>query len=145
MGWKIKEVTQDTGFSADTLRYYEKLEIVAPQRGENGRRYYDEADILALKYIAVLRYAQFSLAEIKEILTMPERELTEACYQDYRNLLNAKIDELQQGICNYKRIIDLLDEGLSLANSPELCLEDQERLNEYVRRIFLDIKTRKDD
>ena len=67
MEWTIKQTSYITGLSTDTLRYYEKEGMVSPKRHENGYRYYDQQDIAILKNIVVMKYAHFSLAEMKSM------------------------------------------------------------------------------
>ena len=68
MDFTVKQIAELTGVTADTLRYYDKEGIVSPKRHENGYRYYDEKDVKALKYLVVLKYAQFSLAEVRSMV-----------------------------------------------------------------------------
>lgn len=137
---KIQDVAQEIGISADTLRYYEKEGIVAPMRGENGYRYFDEDDIMILKYVVVLKYAQFSLSEIRDIMREPDQETLDECVQNYQNLLSSKIVELNQMIRNYQIIVGLLDQGLTLANGSRSHSKDKEALNEFVSQIYDDIR-----
>ncbi|HDU1165453.1 TPA: MerR family transcriptional regulator, partial [Listeria monocytogenes] len=63
--WTVKEMAAYVGISADTLRYYEKNKIIVPNRLENGYRVYNTEHLLELKFILVMKYARFSLSEIK--------------------------------------------------------------------------------
>lgn len=69
---KIKAVCQATGLSDRTVRYYIEQELIAPAYTENylGRRTFDfsEADVAALRQIAVLRGFDFTVEEIRAIL-----------------------------------------------------------------------------
>ena len=91
MNYTIKKITELTGLSADTLRYYEKEGIVLTKRRENGYRYYDDNDISILKYIVVMKYAGFSLAEIKSIAMMFGLEPSEECAQTVKSLLESRL------------------------------------------------------
>ena len=63
--YSIQQVSEVLQMPKDTLRYYDKLKLVSPSRGENRYRYYTERDILDLQYIETFKYADFSLAEIR--------------------------------------------------------------------------------
>ena len=52
--YSIQQVSELLRIPKDTLRYYDKLGLVSPSRGENRYRYYIEQDILDLQYIRPL-------------------------------------------------------------------------------------------
>ena len=54
MELSISQISEATGLSADTLRYYEKEGILQAKRKENGYRYYDDNDLTDLKYLIVM-------------------------------------------------------------------------------------------
>ena len=53
--YRIKELAQMYGVGTDTLRYYERLGLIRPRRGENGYRLYSLQDIYRLTIIRDLR------------------------------------------------------------------------------------------
>lgn len=57
----------------DSLRYYDKLGLMSPKRGENNYRYYDDQDLLNLRYIEVMKFCSFSLSEISELLQLKRK------------------------------------------------------------------------
>lgn len=63
--YTIQEVSSMLKVSKDTLRYYEKIGLVEPSRGSNHYRYYTEENVLELQYIEVMKYAHFTLGEIR--------------------------------------------------------------------------------
>lgn len=69
-GVKIGEVARQTGVAIGALRYYEKLGLLASQRGDNGYRYYDSATIQQVQFIKKAQALGFSLEDIREILTV---------------------------------------------------------------------------
>ena len=94
---KIKEVSQKTGLSKKTIRFYEEEGLIQPTKTYcNGRAYrdYSEAHIQALNEIATLRRARFSVDEIKTILASPE-EIPEVFYA-YRQRLRTEKNALVQ-------------------------------------------------
>lgn len=62
----IKEVEKELGLSRVTIRFYEKENLLTPQRSGNSYREYDEEDVAVLMKIVILRKLGFSLSEIKE-------------------------------------------------------------------------------
>ena len=142
----ISQISEATGLSADTLRYYEKEGILKAKRKENGYRYYDENDLTDLKYLIVMKYAGFTLAEIKS-LEMPDPKTispgtypTEDCIIAIKNLINAKIAELKRAIKNYQKITKLLGASLSIIECPGAIPEKSNAMDEYIDQIFRDIQ-----
>lgn len=85
---KIKEVSQRTGLTIKTIRFYEQRGLIAPkQQRSNGRSYrdYQDSDVEQLQMVAVLRKCLFS---IEQILTMEQHpELTPEIFTQYRQAL----------------------------------------------------------
>lgn len=68
--YSIGEFSKITRLTAKALRYYDEEGLLIPScRGPNGYRLYDEADFARAERIALLRELDFSIAEIREILT----------------------------------------------------------------------------
>ena len=61
---KISEFAERTGLSKDTIRYYEKVDLLHPQI-VNKHREYTEQDIVLIETILKLKQTGFSLHEIK--------------------------------------------------------------------------------
>ena len=68
--WSIGKLARAASVSADTVRYYERLGLLAPpERAKSGYRSYREADLRRLVTIRRARAVGFSLSEIAELLT----------------------------------------------------------------------------
>ena len=109
MGWTIRQTSEKTGISEDTLRYYDKENIISPKRGENGYRLYDDNDISNLKNIVIMKYAHFTLAEIKRMEERFGLDPNADCNEICRGILSSKVTELRRAICNYQQIVELLE------------------------------------
>ena len=68
---KIKEVEKLVSMNSQTIRYYDKLGFLHPQRDENGYRNYSMEDVKILKRIRFLRELDISLELIG--VTAPNR------------------------------------------------------------------------
>ena len=55
----IKEVEEQLGLSRAAIRFYEKEQLLVPQRSGNTYREYSEDDIAVLKKIIILRKLGF--------------------------------------------------------------------------------------
>ena len=94
---KIKEVMQNTGLSAKTIRYYEECGLISPEAEMiNGRKYRDYSDneIVRLKAIAALRKSLFSIDEISEMMNSPES--TADVFENYKQRLSEQKEELEK-------------------------------------------------
>ena len=137
--YSIKQVSELLQMPKDTLRYYDKLKMVSPSRGENRYRYYTERDILDLQYIETLKYADFSLAEIRLFLSfMRSLASAEGC-DSIERLFEDKKAEYQQKIKTFKPMIVLVDRMLDVKKqiaSPD----DVIKANQLVVSVFNDIR-----
>ena len=69
MSWSIVEVARMSGVSSRALRHYDEVGLLPPARiGANGYRYYEQAELLRLQQILLLRELGLGLAEIRDIL-----------------------------------------------------------------------------
>lgn len=69
---RTKDVVARTGLSKDTLRYYESMGLVTPNR-TNYSREYSEKDIERLEHIKLLKHLDYSLKEIQQFVDLDER------------------------------------------------------------------------
>ena len=70
-GLLIGEISRRTGVNIETIRYYERIEIMPkPKRSEGGQRLYDESQLNRLGFIKRSRELGFSLREICTLLTL---------------------------------------------------------------------------
>ncbi|MEV4569855.1 MerR family transcriptional regulator [Nonomuraea sp. NPDC049419] len=69
MTWSIAQVARMSGVTSRTLRHYHAIGLLIPARvGDNGYRHYEEAQLLRLQQILVLRELGLGLPEIKEVV-----------------------------------------------------------------------------
>ena len=73
-----KEMSVLSGVSERTLRYYEELELLKPQRkAENSYRFYTTKEIQRLQQILFYRELDFPLAKICTLLENPPSDITQ--------------------------------------------------------------------
>lgn len=66
---QIGEVSERTGLSLRTIRYYEEIGLVTPSaRSQGGFRLYTETDIARLELVRRMKPLEFSLEEMCELL-----------------------------------------------------------------------------
>lgn len=91
---QIGEIAAATGFSRDTLRFYEKRGLLTARRGNNGYRDYPPEAVDWLRYIRTAQQLGFTLKEIAAdlpLLAAPEASATRL-----RALLHAKVAEIDR-------------------------------------------------
>ncbi|MDR2947502.1 MAG: MerR family transcriptional regulator [Candidatus Adiutrix sp.] len=141
MSWTVREISELTGISAASLRYYDKEGIISPKRGNNKYRRYDERDLFLIQSVIVLKYAGFSLAEIKSVMEPSGKWPDEECRQRNIDLTKRKCAELSAKITSFKEIAGFLQETLSVLEDNDNS-EERLRLGErLVQRNFDRIKT----
>jgi len=92
--YKIGEVAQQMGMTADTLRYYEKFGLLSHiSRNASGLREYTDKDISKLNFIKRAQSMKFSLQEIKNLLSM--REDPQNAKNSVRQLTADKLENVE--------------------------------------------------
>lgn len=92
---QIKEVSNRTGLTIKTIRFYEERGLISPKiEWRNGKNYrdYQDRDIEQLNMVAVLRKCLFSIDQIKTMLDHPE--LTPDVFVEYRDAIVSQRDVL---------------------------------------------------
>ena len=68
----IGEVAEKSGLPPKTIRYYEDIGLVKPQRDANGYRAFRESDMHKLVFLGRARALGFSIADCRELLALWE-------------------------------------------------------------------------
>ncbi len=66
----IGEASERSGLPAKTIRYYEDISLVAPDRAENGYRDYSSSDVHRLRFLHRARNLGFSIDECRLLLSL---------------------------------------------------------------------------
>lgn len=101
----ISELSQKTGVSKDTLRFYEKTGLLTSsnKRGENNYRNYDYEAVSRLEFIKHGKSLGFTLREIKKAMDEWDTLSPEDKAQLTRNKIiemDEKISQLQEFRCH---------------------------------------------
>jgi DNA-binding transcriptional MerR regulator len=70
---QIGEVAERLGLSLRTIRHYEEVGLVVPERTPGGFRLYSETDIGRLALIKRMKPLGFSLEEMRDLLEITDR------------------------------------------------------------------------
>lgn len=100
---RIGELAEQTEMTRDAIRFYERIGLIKPERGQEGRHGYRRYDVSAVRRLGLIKRAKalgFSLGEIQELLDAwanhtfrPEHK--RAVIADKIEVIGRKILELQ--------------------------------------------------
>lgn len=68
---RIGKFSQATGLSINTLRYYDKIGLLTPEKN-NQRRSYSKTDLKRAREIIKLKTMNFSLSEMKRLFVLDQ-------------------------------------------------------------------------
>ena len=96
----IGEVAEACGLPAKTIRYYEEIGLISPDRQANGYRDFPAAEGHKLRFVARARSLGFSIENCRALLALyadPERASADvrAIVQSHVGRIDRKIAELQ--------------------------------------------------
>ena len=98
------ELANLTGVTPRTIRYYDQRGLLKPEsRNAEGYRLYGSDALLRMQRITMLKFAGFSLGEIRDALEVTEQENLWQLLSDQRQLITQRIEQLEE-------IVSLLDE-----------------------------------
>jgi MerR family transcriptional regulator, copper efflux regulator len=100
---KIGVIAEAAGVSIQTVRYYERLELISePARTEGGFRLYPPSTVRRVRFIKKAQTLGFSLDEIRDLLELDDRPTT-TC-RDVRKRLDAKVATVDEMIRNLTKL-----------------------------------------
>ena len=106
MSLSIGEVSEHTGLTADTLRYYERIGLLpGVSRNAGGQRRYSDNDLGRLRFIRRAQAMDFSLDEIGGLLQL--REQPGDVRSEVRGMTEQKLRAIQTRI---EELVQLRDE-----------------------------------
>lgn len=96
----IGEVAERSGIPPKTIRYYEDIGLVSPQRGANGYRAFRETDLHKLTFLGRARALGFSIEDCRALLSLYEDESrtsaqVKAIAQEHLRAIDDKIAQLR--------------------------------------------------
>ncbi|MBU9746629.1 MerR family transcriptional regulator [Lachnospiraceae bacterium ASD3451] len=136
----VKDVSELTGVSIRTLRYYDEIGLLKPTKlTDSGYRLYDNRALEKLQQIMFFRELEIPLAEIKEIMGNPDFDkkqvlaVQKSLLESKRNRLNGIIElihDVMEGVntMNFKAFNETDVEQIIAAMQKELSEEQFEEL-----------------
>lgn len=120
MDWSIQEIARLAGTTSRTLRHYDDIGLLAPSRiASNGYRHYDEAALVRLQRILLLRELGLGLPRIAEVLDAdgslsPSKGAEASALQTHLGWLRQEQDRLARQIASVETTITALTERKEL-------------------------------
>jgi len=94
------------GLPSKTIRYYEEIELVVPDRRDNGYRDYGEADVNRLRFLRRARGLGFSIEDCRQLLSLNENG--ERASRDVKALAIHHLAEIDHKICELQGLRETL-------------------------------------
>lgn len=139
MEYSINKLAKLAGISARTLRYYDEIELLSPERiSSNGYRVYTQKEVDLLQQILFYRELDVSLDEIKNIVCSKDYDGI-AALQGHLSALKAKKEQIELLITNVEKTITASKGKITMSNKEKFegfkqkMLEDNE--NQYGKEI----------
>jgi DNA-binding transcriptional MerR regulator len=108
---QIGTAAKQTGLSIDAIRFYQKSGLLKPlARTAGGYRLFTETELDQLRFIARAQDLGFSLAEIKELVSL-RSESGRAC-PEVRGLICCKLQDVRKKIASLRQLESELARGL---------------------------------
>ncbi len=102
----IGTVSEKSGLPAKTIRYYEDIGLISPDRRDNGYRDYSMDDMHRLRFLQRSRGLGFSVEVCRQLLSLygdRERESAEV-----KAIATAKLGEIERKIIELQGLRDML-------------------------------------
>ena len=124
----VKEVSELTGVSIRTLRYYDEIGLLSPaDHTEGGYRLYDDTALERLQQILLFRELEFPLKDIVRIVSSPDFDRKQALEQQIE-LLELKRKRLDD-LISFARRIKVIG-----VRAVDFTAFDTSKIDEYTQR-----------
>src|SRR5262249_17736794 len=134
----IGEISKRSGVNIETIRYYERIEMLpAPPRTASGRRIYGAFELRLLAFIRRSRELGFSLDEIRALLRLGAPG--DASCREVREIARHHLEDIRARIGDLRKLERLLANtiakctGSSAPDCPVLDILDVRRTQQRTR------------
>ncbi|EOL44211.1 MerR family transcriptional regulator [Enterococcus caccae] len=124
----IKKISELSGVSADTIRYYERIGLIPPvKRRANGIRDFDEEDLRWIVFSRQMRNAGLSIESLVEYLTL--FQVGEETVPARKEIIADQIIELKEKATELNTVIERLE--FKLANYDNHMIPAENALRDF--------------
>ena len=128
MEYSINKLAKLGGISTRTLRYYDEIKLLSPERiSSNGYRVYGQKEVDLLQQILFYRELGVPLEEIKNIIWSKDYDGI-AALRDHLSALKAKKQQIELLISNVEKTI--------AASKGEITMSDKEKFEGFKQKML---------
>ena len=102
----IGDASARSGLPAKTIRYYEDIGLLKPNRAGNGYRDYSIKDVHQLRFLQRSRSLGFSVEECRQLLSLYDDKERESA--DVKAIAEAKLVEIDRKLAELSGLRDML-------------------------------------
>lgn len=112
VGLTIGELNKRTGVNIETIRYYERIELLsAPPRTPGGRRSYSEDHARVLKFIRRGRELGFPIDDIRTLLSLADPQETPCA--EVEKVARAHLENVRSKIVDLTKLEQVLSAAVA--------------------------------
>ncbi len=136
MTYTAGELAKKLGVSARTVRFYDEKKLLSPQDYSGaGYRLYNDESAERLQKILMLRFMDFSIEQIAEIMQEEHFDVKESLAEQERLLL-AKKEHIEQILAAVQKTKAILSESRNKKDMPETAKDTQSGSMDTARQDF---------
>jgi DNA-binding transcriptional MerR regulator len=110
---RISKVSEQSGISSDTLRYYERIGLLPPvNRNENGIRDYNELDVRRVEFVKCMRSAGLPIEVLIEYYGLVQQG--DQTIEARKEILIAQREKLVAKMAEIQKTLDLVDHKINV-------------------------------
>ena len=118
--FSIGELSRRTGVNIETIRYYERIQLLPPPpRSAGGRRVYGPFESRTLTFIRRARELGFTLGEIRALLALSAGAGRQTC-RNVRKIAARHLAKIRTKIADLRAMERVLAEAVALCDTGQL-------------------------
>lgn len=132
----IRDVSRKYGVSMDTLRYYEKMDLISKTERASNRRVYGEKECKELEFIILARNANLPIDILKKYMIANRDESIDvvdkkALLQEEMDCIKENMKKEQLFLNKLNSIIEKYDKTIEIRNAKEQARIEKEKTREF--------------
>lgn len=104
----ISQAAAATGLPPKTIRYYEDIALVSPQRSENGYRVFSDQEVHNLRFLGHARALGFSIEDCRALLALYQDK--NRASKDVRSIASEHLARIAEKIAALQAMHDTLSD-----------------------------------
>jgi MerR family transcriptional regulator, copper efflux regulator len=113
----IGHAAERSGLPAKTIRYYEDIGLIVPERSDNGYRDYSNEDVHRLRFLQRSRSLGFSVGECRQLLSLYDDKARES--SEVKALAIAKLGEIDRKVAELLSLREMLGRFVNLCHGDD--------------------------